>query len=50
MKRNEKPNTPKKLYTGSTKLPFPIDTQLYNKRKVKINSRKPALRKRQNLQ
>jgi hypothetical protein len=28
----EKPNTPKKANTGSTKLPLPIATQLYWKR------------------
>jgi hypothetical protein len=39
----------KKTNTGSTKLPIPMATQLYYKRKVKLNSRKPVLRKRQNL-
>jgi hypothetical protein len=34
----EKPNTPKKANTGSTKLPLPSATQLYWKRKVKTNS------------
>jgi hypothetical protein len=33
-KLKEKPNTPKKANTGSTKLPLPIATQLYWKRKV----------------
>jgi hypothetical protein len=31
------------------KLPLPTATQLYWKRKVKTNSRKPVLRTRQNL-
>jgi hypothetical protein len=43
MKLKEKPNTPKKANTGSTKLPFPIATQLYQKRKMKTNSTKPVL-------
>jgi hypothetical protein len=43
----EKPNTPKKANTGSTKVPFPITTQLYWKRNVKTNSR--VLRTLQNL-
>jgi hypothetical protein len=45
----EKPNTPKRVNTGSTKLALPIATQLYWKRKVKTDSRKPILRTRQNL-
>jgi hypothetical protein len=28
-KLREKPNTPKKANTGSTKLPLPVATQLY---------------------
>jgi hypothetical protein len=48
-KLKEKPNTPKKENTGSTKLLLPVATQLYWKRKVKTNSRKPVLRTRQNL-
>jgi hypothetical protein len=48
-KLKEKPNTPKKANTGSTKLPLLIATQLYLKRKVKTNSRNPVLRTRQNL-
>jgi hypothetical protein len=48
-KLKEKSNTPRKADTGSTKLPLPIATQLYRKRKVKTNSRKPVLRTRQNL-
>jgi hypothetical protein len=46
---NEKPNTPKKANTGSTKLPLPTTTQLCWKRKVKTNSRKPVLKTSQNL-
>jgi hypothetical protein len=37
-KLNEKPNTPKKANTGSTKLPLPIATHLYNKRRGKKTS------------
>jgi hypothetical protein len=48
-KLKEKPNTPKKANTGSTKLPLPAATQLYWKRKVKTNGRKPVLRTCQNL-
>jgi hypothetical protein len=48
-KVKENPNTPKKANTGSTKLPLPIATQLYWKRNVKTNSRKPVVRTRQNL-
>jgi hypothetical protein len=36
----EKPNTPKKANTGSTKLPLPVATQLYWKRKVKTLQQK----------
>jgi hypothetical protein len=41
----EKPNMPKKVNTGSAKLPLPIATQLYWKRKVKTNSRMPVVSK-----
>jgi hypothetical protein len=34
-KLKEKPNTPKKENTGATKLPLPIATELYWKRKVR---------------
>jgi hypothetical protein len=40
MKLKQKPNTAKKANTGSTKLPLPIDTQLYLKRKLKTNNTK----------
>jgi hypothetical protein len=45
----EKPNTPNKANTGSTKLLLPTATQLYWKRKVKTNSTEPVLRTCQNL-
>jgi hypothetical protein len=48
-KLKKKSNTPKKANTGSTKLPIPIITQLYWKRKVRTNSIKPVLRTRPNL-
>jgi hypothetical protein len=47
--KREKPNTPKKVNTGSAKLPLPAGTRLYDKRKVNISSSKSVLRKRQNL-
>jgi hypothetical protein len=34
-KPKEKPNTTKKANTGSSKLPLPVATQLFQKRKVK---------------
>jgi hypothetical protein len=48
-KLKEKPNTPKKANTGSTKLPLLIPIQLYWMRKVKTNSRRPVLRTHQIL-
>jgi hypothetical protein len=46
--KREAKYTKERESTGSTKLPLPIVTQIYKKRKVKIN-RKPFLRTRQNL-
>jgi hypothetical protein len=48
-KLKEKPNTPKKANTGSTKIPLLIAMQLYKKKKMELSSRKPVLTTRQNL-